>query len=526
MDRLTKLTVHELLSHPSFKEAQLVAGTLGVNRHVRWIHVLEITEVGHLLNGNEVILSTGVGWSQSPESIASFLHQLIQKQVSALCIELGTYIKEIPDLMKEIANDFNFPLIAFPREVRFIDLTQSINTMVMETQFKMMSDLEAYSNQLNHLLLSSGAFKAILRLLHHYLNVQVIYKPLQGELICAPHLQDQQLAKMITHHDVSELKKLLKDQRNILHQPIEALGQTYADLIIMSQNQEWTEYDVLVLDRTATALSQDQLRSLYVEQQRRNQENQWVGDWLDGKFAEEEVEAYLTDLTTATTKNGCVVCICKFSEPYYDIDMTYYSMVFTGMFEKLGFFSLNTHERNTSVFILFDQRKSKDWKKRCESAFTHIQSLPFFRDKQCGIRFAIGRPSYNLEAKKSYAKARETLQFQEKGRMPAILFYEDLSIYRLLSKMDPHELKEFVEDYIGDLLENDVQTKEPLFETLKVLLEVNGSKKEAAERLHVVRQTLYHRVARLSAFVGDPFETPEKRLAIELAVHAWEYLQG
>lgn len=526
MNRLEKLTVRDLMSHPSFQDAKLVAGALGLHRPVRWIHVLEIMAVGDLLSGNEVILSTGVGWSQSNDSICSFLEQLIDNQVSALCVELGAYIKELPDLMVEIANSHAFPLIVFSKEVRFIDITQSINTMVMETQFKMMSDLEAYSNKLNHLLLSSGAFKAILRLLHQYLNVQVIYKPFQGELITYPSLQDQRLTRLLALNDVSKIKSCFEESISILHQPIEAIGQTFAELIIMGESPEWSEFDSLVLDRTATALSQDQLRSLYVEQRRRSQEHQWVLNWLNGTYLEEEIEANLRDIPGSVIQDGCLVFICKIVEEGHEPDLTYYSMVLTGLFEKIGFISLNTFDRNTIIYILFDQRKFKNWKQRCELAITQIRSSKLIIERQAKLNFAIGRRSNHLKVDSSYTKAREVLLFQEKFKDLPCIFYEELYIYRILARMDRQELKDFIEDYIGDLLKNDSQDKDALIQTLKVLLEVNGVKKEAAEKLHVVRQTLYHRIERIGNLLGDPFENPDKRLAIEVAVHAWEYLKN
>lgn len=55
-------------------------------------------------------------------------------------------------------------------------------------------------------------------------------------------------------------------------------------------------------------------------------------------------------------------------------------------------------------------------------------------------------------------------------------------------------------------------------------LACNGSKKETAERLFVVRQTLYHRIQKLQQLLGADFMKPEKRLAIELMIQAYEYL--
>jgi PucR family transcriptional regulator, purine catabolism regulatory protein len=53
-------------------------------------------------------------------------------------------------------------------------------------------------------------------------------------------------------------------------------------------------------------------------------------------------------------------------------------------------------------------------------------------------------------------------------------------------------------------------------ETLKVYLHTNGQKKDPAERLFIVRQTLYHRSEKIKQLLGPDFMQTEKRLALEL----------
>ncbi|GAA3312818.1 helix-turn-helix domain-containing protein [Ectobacillus funiculus] len=41
--------------------------------------------------------------------------------------------------------------------------------------------------------------------------------------------------------------------------------------------------------------------------------------------------------------------------------------------------------------------------------------------------------------------------------------------------------------------------------------------------MHIVRQTLYHRIERLYELIGRDFMEPYKRQAIEVAISAYEY---
>lgn len=53
---------------------------------------------------------------------------------------------------------------------------------------------------------------------------------------------------------------------HIASAPIFLFGQEYAELFICSEDIPISEYDLLILDRTATALAQHLLREMYVEE--------------------------------------------------------------------------------------------------------------------------------------------------------------------------------------------------------------------------------------------------------------------
>ena len=100
---LLQLTIKDILERPLFQKADAYADEEALQRVVKWVHILEVTQVARLLNGNELILSTGVGWQEEEELSVSFLRQIIDCGASGLCIELGTYTKKPLEKMKELA---------------------------------------------------------------------------------------------------------------------------------------------------------------------------------------------------------------------------------------------------------------------------------------------------------------------------------------------------------------------------------------------------------------------------------------
>ncbi|UOQ92277.1 PucR family transcriptional regulator [Halobacillus shinanisalinarum] len=120
------LTIEMLLGMDCFKKSKVVCGMKGTQRIVKWAHVLEVNQVEALINGGELILTTGIGWAEKPHLGAKLLDELIENQASGLCVELNTYVEKIPEEMVEIAEENNFPIIVFENQVRFIDITKKI----------------------------------------------------------------------------------------------------------------------------------------------------------------------------------------------------------------------------------------------------------------------------------------------------------------------------------------------------------------------------------------------------------------
>jgi hypothetical protein len=73
------LTLRELLSYSKHKnDIKIIAGTLGLNRPCRWIHVVEDDDVPSFLHGYELIFTTGIGISSKPTfSLTRFAETLL-----------------------------------------------------------------------------------------------------------------------------------------------------------------------------------------------------------------------------------------------------------------------------------------------------------------------------------------------------------------------------------------------------------------------------------------------------------------
>ncbi|MYZ40853.1 MULTISPECIES: helix-turn-helix domain-containing protein, partial [unclassified Streptomyces] len=93
----------------------------------------------------------------------------------------------------------------------------------------------------------------------------------------------------------------------------------------------------------------------------------------------------------------------------------------------------------------------------------------------------------------------------------------DLLLWRLREHQD---LAAFVDRAIGPLRTHDRTSRPKLLPTLEVYLTHAGRKAETARELHLNRQTLYNRLARIAELLGTDLDDPQTVLALSLALRA------
>jgi purine catabolism regulator len=530
---LLQLTVKDILQRPLFQKAEAIASEEALNRMVRWVHIMEVPQVGHLLNGNELILNTGIGWHDNEELSLSFLQQLIDNGASGLCVELGTYTKQPLERMKELALRENFPLIFFHEEVRYIDITQYLHAYFIHQHHKLVSVLESLSSQLNQLLLSGKGLKPLLKLLHETTESQVAFFPSGEEAQFVPPMPKAEADIFYEKWIYGEIFHLPDIKSKLAHRPILALERLFADLLLYAE-QELSEFQILALDRFATAIAQEMMRTKYIEEKTRYKQDLWVTDWLNGKHSQQEIRDYMHSIKPTMKLNQIIVCIFDFTssaQAFKDHEglLLQKLMVARAIFEGEGFYLMPTAIHHQIVFILLDQLPAAPFQERILRAILRLQKTESNQETVLfSPLFGIGKVlSDPTCVKESYETAQETIEIQKDTGVLAKPFYHELHVNKVILKIkQTGTLESFIEEYIGSLLSYDREKNGQLLKTLKIYLALSGSKQETAKELFIVRQTLYHRLDKISALLGDDYMQPHKRFAIELALHGYEYIHG
>ena len=500
------ITVHDVLSRPLFQSARVVAGRQGLSRSVRWVHVGEVPNLSHFLKGYELVLSTGVGLTNA-ELRMSFLSGLIQVGASALVLELGQYLPQVPNDMILVANQKGFPLIAFSEPIRFLEISQDVNGLVISQHYRTLDDLEQLSLKIRQSLLNTEGKEKLVRILYETIERPVAYR--QRDNTEAPIVYGSWTDIPSLFVDVAPHPTLEYAPYAVIRQTILVFGHPIGDLMVGERSEELDERLYLALDRTAQALAQDFIRAESLDRLRRQEEEAL----LEPLLFHAHPEAYHCQRFRAryqlTVGQGFLIVIL---EPSAIRDIHLFSKSIPASFRVAEY-----HQTDRSIFVVSGPLKSLTLLKK-----TLGPVLSSFGPNHLFFAGSSGVYPDPSQMHHALAEANDATAIARYLKQPFIS-YKDMGIWRWIL-FTPHQDLErlLIVPELSPLLER--QDASRLIETLEVVLAHIDSKQTASEILGVHRQTLYSRIHLLYQLLGNDFLEPPRRLALESAVTAYRYL--
>jgi len=534
------LTVNDILKRKTFTSARVIAGSKGLTRQVKWSHILEVKEFESLINGGELILTTGVGLQLDHPTKHNYVKSLIEKNAAGICIEIGTYFNEIPIELIKLADEHDFPIIIFEEIVKFVDITQDLHTLIINQHHQMLTQLDTLSRKFIGLSLTPNGILKILQELHNYFQQNVLfitedsksyYYPSESKNLETSIIEYIEKSKM----DITEQKTFTAAQITFALMPVRGLGQTWGHLCLQLEQHQSNEFFFLILDRAALAIAQILLRNKTIEERRQNMEDESVQNLMKGReYEKDDIHTYLP---TANSKMYFRIFLIQMDFPNISIVeedweevKLHRAMLVRTLFKRHGFFpAVSSRKTELSVIATFI---ADDCLKQETDKFLHIiRSITEMKDQSYmggrSCKFGISRVYKEIDqVKVGYKEAKEVFKMQD-CKIAKTYFYEDLGIYRLLLTLKTSGyLEDYVNDYLTAVLDYDKKMESTLFATLCVYLECNGVKNETAERLFIVRQTLYNRLDKLETILGKEFMEPSNRLALEVAIKAHQLVNS
>ncbi|MFI8067274.1 PucR family transcriptional regulator [Streptomyces sp. NPDC086033] len=155
-------------------EPEVVAGAGQLDRAVRWVHVAEAADVGVMLSGGEMVLTTGVLLAGDDDKQAEYIRSLHRAEASAVVLGLGRAFPTPPDVMRRAAERCGLPMVVLHRPFPFAELTEEVQARLVRRKFAAVSMSEAVRTALTGLITAGAPLQRMLDEIAHHSGCPVV----------------------------------------------------------------------------------------------------------------------------------------------------------------------------------------------------------------------------------------------------------------------------------------------------------------------------------------------------------------
>jgi purine catabolism regulator len=506
------LTLTDLLALPVLTRArpQVVHGEHLERREVRWVHTSEIYDIGPLLKGGEVLLTTGLGLvGASPEQVRSYAAGLAARGVTALCLELGRTFAATPQPLADAAKEHDLPLVVFHGVIPFIEVTETVHQLLITREVEGLRAAELVSAELTDSLLAGGGLPGLLRRVATLAGCPATLVSGEGRVVASSE-EDGGRSKPGVHDPYSARR------------PVEVFGVEWGHLVLHGGHGRQRD---IVLERGVVAVALELVHSGGLAPARRQAGRELLRDIARNRFGSVGELAARAAAVGLTPRPGQVlVAVCFGVDPGTSTRAAVNAATEAG---RRVFGTALVADVDEDVLLAGATAAGTDTALRrvLGQLADAIDSELAATTGGHAVAVAAGPSVADVSGLvRSVREAREASALARRlGTGVRLLLAPDVGVHRLLSRLvgDP-QLERFVDEQLGVLLEYDARHGADLVRSLDAYLGHGLSKTRTADALGVRRQTLYNRLERIQSLLGGlDLSQRERRTALDLALVAW-----
>ena len=489
------LPLREVLKDPTVVAAEplVLAGRTRLGRMVTWVHTSEVLDIATLLRGGELLLVGGVSLATaSPAQRVTYIRDLAQREVAGIAIETGGRLPTVPEEMVQEAARLHLPLVQLRRVVRFVEVTQSINGLLVNESVRRLQLADRVSHALAAGLADGADVGRLLAILAVEVRADATLTAPNGDVIAEASPDPEPVPPSQDHPIVA---------------PVSSAGVTVALLTLRPR----AGADLLLVeaarDRAPEALGLALLRSRPLSRLERDA-HELLGLASTGGRPPRRFVELATRL--GINRHDAWVCTVARIGPGQRVTAGIEAAVSRG-----GRTVISEIDRDSYVSVIALRLDGTTLAAVRTSILEDLRDVPMPPQ----VKVAVGPGTRVLTGiGHCLQEAASALDLAEDSG-EAVVDSVALGVPRFLRSLGrPQLVADFVEEQLGDLLEIDRRRGGQLFETLVMYLRHSGHKTDAAAALHLQRQSLYQRLDRIMVALGRPAPGSSRWGALALAV--------
>lgn len=526
---------------------EVVAGAAQLERPVRWVHVSELPDVAGMLQGGELVLTTGIALPEDREGLARYVRELDEVGVAGLVIEFGRrYFDTLPRALVHAAEQRGLPLVALRRELRFVAVTEAVHALVVNAQLEQLRTSEAVHQVFNELAVEGAEPVEVVR--------QVAQ--LAGRPVVLENLAHQVLTHDPAGRPESELLEGWERRSRGVRPPgrtgydprsgwlvtaVGARGQDWGRLVLVTEPGPLPvgtpHPHAMLLERGAATLALNRLVVRDRESLERQTHRTLISGILTHSLTVSEVALRAQALGVPLESRRLVGAVLR--QRSGPIPAALEAQARLRDFTELAATAIRTCRLSALVGALDDEGvgllialgSQQDEHSALESFAAALRKLVTDGSRDASAPapepvIAVGSSVGSVrDARRTLLEAAQVadaaLHDAPGGRTASYYRLPDVRLRGLLHLLrDDARLQTYVERELGPLLAYDAEHGGQLVQMLRIYLDQGRNKSAAADAAHLSRPSFYDRLHKVERILGVDLDQVESCLSLHVALLA------
>ena len=520
-------TLRSVLASPALRvgDPEVISGGDRLDVRVRWVHVSEVRDLAGLLQGGELILSTGLAMKDAAEDGVHYVDDLVAAGAAGLVVELGEHFPDVPAEVAAAAKRSSFPLVVLHRRVRFVDVTEEVHRGIVAEQLEQVEFAREVHETFTRLSLERADAAAIVSTTASLCGSSAVLEDL-GRHVVAFEARGRPPAGLLADWERRSRSAAVLEGTGItgpegwLTAPVGLPGDRWGRLVVPDPQTSQSRL-TMVLERAAQALELGRM----VERDRLGLELQAQGgllaDLASGRVGDER-SAQVRAASLGLPPSARYVAVVADPGPSGVTDpdprrsrslVEHLSRSLRGdaLHGLVGTFA----GRQAALLLAVPERGGVE------------PALDALCARLADNRVVLGVGPVSADLRAAGAGLRQAAHVAEvAAAMPVAgsrrwFRASDVRLRGLLSLLqDDPRVQSFVEAELGPLLEHDARHGSDLVGLLRQYVAAGGNKTRLAAAAHRSRPAVYKQLDRLGRVLGVDLEEPASLMSLGVAVTA------
>ncbi|MFE2266002.1 PucR family transcriptional regulator [Streptomyces griseosporeus] len=526
------ITVQRALELPGLRSGlpEVLAGADRLQRTVRWVHAGEVPNIASLLKGGELLLTTGYGLGTRPAEQRAFVRTLAERGIAALVVELGPRFTRLPATLVDTARAAGLPLVQLHREVPFVTVTEEIHTEIVNGHYALLQRAEEVHRRCTEALLGGGGVPQVLGILADFSGNPVFLETSDGQLLYAAGAGPEGADPLQVWEGLRGQHKQAPPSGSVLVDVPgggPGTGSVRARLVLLPVRSPLAPVHRIAAERAAGILAVVLMQARQEEELAARGRGDFLTDLAEGRITAEDAPAQARVLGFKPGAGPLLPVVMRLGDALSPGGG--WAVLARAVAEELASVGvpvlLGVRPVEGRVLVLLGLRSESERSAVADRVAAALRAgveragmqRPGAQPPVVVVGVAGGWAAASAGLRHAAETATAAQGLTDRPWYDARRLDIDLLLWRL---RDHPDLAAFVDRAIGPLRDHDRRSRPPLLPTLETYLAHAGRKAETARELHLNRQTLYNRLARIGELLGTDLDDPQTVLALSLALRA------